>query len=307
MNSMRYDFYYDSKGFGSIYASRWEPEGAPIAIVQIVHGIAEHIDRYDDFANFLCSKGIMVVAEDHMGHGKSVCDERGYFNGGWFKAVEDTYRLMKKTRASYPNVPYILFGHSMGSFMARTILQEYPDCHLAGAVICGTGWMPEPVLATGKQACNVVCRLKGDRHHSAKLQALVFSGYNRRVDKVRTPLDWINSDPAGVDAYIDDPMCGFVVTAGLLRDMLTGIMHIQRPENLKKMCKKTPVLFIAGGEDPVGNYGQGVLKAADVFKKVGMKKVSAKIYPHSRHEILNEVNKTQVYEDVYSWVNGLLK
>lgn len=139
---MREDFWYASKGAGTIHGCRWIPQGEIKAVAQIVHGIAEYIERYDDFANFLNRQGIMVVAEDHMGHGQSVNGEgvQGYFHGGWFTAVEDTMTLLRGTRASYPDVPYILFGHSMGSFMARTILCKYPDSGISAAIICGTGW-----------------------------------------------------------------------------------------------------------------------------------------------------------------------
>ena len=141
---MRQDIWYDSKGAGSIHACRWIPEGQPRAVLQILHGIAEFVERYDDFASFLNSKGILVVAEDHMGHGQSINGEgiQGYFHGGWFTAVEDSMQLLEDTRKEYPELPYILFGHSMGSFMARTILCKYPDCGLTAAVICGTGWQP---------------------------------------------------------------------------------------------------------------------------------------------------------------------
>ena len=299
------DQYFLSKA--RIHVCRWEPQGQPKAIVQIVHGIAEYAARYDAFAEFLTDRGFLVVAEDHMGHGGSICESgvQGYFDGGWFAAVGDTYRLLEQTKGEFPNVPYFLFGHSMGSFMVRTILQEYPDCGIAGCVICGTGWLPEPVVKTGLQLSKAVCKKSGEKASSKFLNGIVFAGYNKRVERPQTPHDWLNRDAKAVAAYEADPLCGFIPSAGLLRDMLTGIVHIQKKENLNKMRKDTPVFFIAGGDDPVGGYGNGVRKTADKFKMCGMENVSCKIYPLCRHEILNEINRTEVYFDVLKWMEKL--
>ena len=254
---MREDFWYDSKGAGKIHGCRWIPEGETKAVVQIVHGIAEFIERYDDFANFLNKQGIAVVAEDHMGHGQSVNGEgvRGYFSGGWFAAVEDTMVLLRGTRAAYPDIPYILFGHSMGSFMARTILCKYPDSGISAAVICGTGWQPPALLPPVIALINQVCKKSGEDKPSALLQKLVFGSYNSRVEHPRTQFDWLTRDAKQVDAYIANPMCGFTASAGLLRELMKGIAYIEKPENLAAMNKELPVFFIAGGDDPVGNYG----------------------------------------------------
>lgn len=298
------DFYYASKGAGNIRARSWEPEGDPIAIVQLVHGIAEHIERYDAFAQYLNQHGYLVVAEDHMGHGKS-CGEtahQGYFHGGWFTAVDDTYQLMQDTMKGHPGLPYVLFGHSMGSFIARTILARYPDSGIAGCIICGTGWMPEAVLAVGKSLAGLIGKLSGEEKPSKLLHTIMFGSYNNRIEHPRTACDWLSRDAKIVDAYIADPQCGFVASAGLARDMLTGIQYIQKAETLSLMDYKLPVYFIAGGDDPVGNYGAGVLQAADAFEKTGMEKVKVKLYPLCRHEILNEINKDEVYQDILDWI-----
>ena len=301
---MRTDHYFDSCGEGKIHYCRWTPEGEVKAVVQILHGIAEYVERYDDFARYLNGQGILVVAEDHMGHGKSISEDttQGYFGGGWFAAVDDSYRLLKMTQGEFPQVPYVLFGHSMGSFMARTILAKYPDSGISAAVVCGTGWMSPAVLQAGKFACETVCKRKGERTADEKLNSLVFSGYNNKVEHPRTTHDWLSRDNRCVDDYVADPLCGFVPTAGLLRDMLTGILHIQKKITLSNMNQDLPVLFIAGGDDPVGGYGKGVLKAAQAFRDAGMTDVSQRIYPLCRHEILNELNRLEVYEDISRWV-----
>ena len=303
---MRSDFYYGSKGAGTIHGCRWTPEQPPVAVVQIIHGIAEYVERYDDFARYLNRLGFLVVAEDHMGHGKSINGEgiQGYFHGGWFTAVEDSYQLLQDTRKEFPDLPYVLFGHSMGSFMTRTILEKYPDSGISAAVICGTGWQPKAVLNTGIGVCRMVCKQQGEKKPSKILEKLVFSNYNKKVEHPRTSYDWLTRDSGIVDRYLADPFCGFTPTGGMMRELLTGIRYEQ--ENLSAMKKDLPVLFIAGGDDPVGNYGKGVLRSAEAFRKAGMLDVSCKIYPLGRHEILNEINWEEVYQDISSWLNGKL-
>lgn len=299
---------FESCGAGQIHVSRWEPETAVLGIVQIVHGIAEYAERYDAFAKYLKNLGYLVVAEDHMGHGKSIDESRntGYFTGGWFSAVDDTYELMKRTMEEFPDVPYILFGHSMGSFMARTILARYPDSGISGAVICGTGWQPAPVLKTGIGLAKSICKMGDPRKTSSVLQALMFGSYNRKVEHPRTAYDWLTRVDQIVDAYVADPLCGFTPTAGLARDMLLGIEYIQKQENLQKMEKTLPVLFVAGGDDPVGNYGEGVRKTAKMFRNAGMVNITTQIYPMCRHEILNELNRGDIYQDIGNWIQNTI-
>ncbi len=301
---MREEFTIPSVGVGRLHVCRWTPEGEVKAVVQIVHGIAEFIERYDEFAVYLNSLGYLVVGEDHMGHGQSVGKEgkQGYFHGGWFAAVEDSVSLLHKTKQEYPGVPYILFGHSMGSFMARTMLCKYRDLRLAAAVICGTGWQPRALLPVAIAVCQAVCNRVGEENPSEKLQNLVFGSYNAHVEHPRTEYDWLTRDKKTVDDYIAHPSCGFTASAGLLRDLLRGIQYIEKPENLAKMDKALPVLFVAGGEDPVGAYGKGVKKAAEEFKKAGMADVTTRLFPLCRHEILNEINRREIFEFISGWM-----
>ena len=305
---MRQDLWFDSCGAGSIHCCRWVPDGEPRAVVQIVHGIAEFVERYDTFANYLNSLGFLVVAEDHMGHGQSINGEgiQGYFHGGWFSAVADTYKLLTDTRAEYPDIPYVLFGHSMGSFMARTILCDHPDSGIAAAVICGTGWHPTFAMPALLRVVEGICKKTGETNPSEKLQAMVFGSYNNKVEHPRTSYDWLTRDAKIVDDYIAHPLCGFTASCGLLREMMKGIYHIQKKENLDNMKKDLPVFFIAGGDDPVGSYGKGIHKCVEEFKKAGMTDVSLRIYPLCRHEILNEINKEDVFADVVKWIEKVL-
>ncbi len=287
-----------------IHCVCWEPNGPVHCVVQIVHGIAEYINRYENFAKYLNQFGILVTGEDHMGHGRTLeeNDPKGYFYGGWNAAVDNVYTLMQETMQHWPNVPYVILGHSMGSFLTRTLLYRYPDCGLSGAVICGTGWQAAAVLKAGLAMARSMCRKIGETQPSPALHNMFFGPFNRKISSPRTPSDWICSDPAVVDAYTADPLCSFCETVGLERDMLQGIQMNQKKENLANMSKKLPVLFIAGTQDPVGSYGKGVRKSAEAFRKAGMLDVETILYANSRHEILNDVEKDQVYADIHNWI-----
>ena len=301
---MRTDFYYPSCGAGMIHGCRWEPEGKPIAVVQIVHGVAEHTARYEEFAAFLAAKGFLVVAEDHMGHGGSVGDEGklGHFHGGWHKAVADAHRLLSYTRMECPDVPYILLGHSMGSFMVRTMLCKYPKCGIDAAILSGTAWMHRGIINSGIAAATLVGKRQGVDTPSKFLNNMMFGSYNSRIEHPRTGHDWLTRDKKIVDAYVADPLCGFTMTPGLAKDMLTGLLYIQEPANLAKMNKELPVLFLAGADDPVGSYGEGVKRAAQAFTQAGMEQVTVRLYPLCRHEVLNELNREEVYGYILSWL-----
>lgn len=306
---MKQSFYYKSQGFGQLHGILWLSEGEVKAVVQIVHGIAEHMERYDHFARFLNGQGIAVVGEDHMGHGKSIGDNgiRGYFHGGWQTAVGDTYQLLLDTQARFPGVPFILLGHSMGSFMARTILAEYPESGIDGCILSGTAWQPDGMLKIGPFAANLMCRCIGEKKCSQKIYNMIFGGFNSKVEYARTGSDWLSRDPQVADAYEADPLCGFIPTAGLFRDMMVGFTYIQNPNNLRKMNKNLPVFFVAGEADPVGNYGAGVRETSSRFQQIGMTQVALKLYPQCRHEILNELNKEQVYHDLLNWILAIIK
>ena len=301
---MRTDFYYDSCGAGQIHGCRWTPEGEILAVLQVVHGIAEHIERYDAFASFLNAHGVLVVGEDHMGHGGSAQHggTQGHFDGGWDAVVTDTVQLLKTTKQEFPDKPYFLFGHSMGSFLSRTILCKYPDLGLTGCVICGTGWMPEAVVRSGHLAAKTCCAMIGERTPSKKLEKMTFGGFNKRVEHQRTDSDWLTRDSAVVDAYLADPRDGFTPSCGLLRDMLGGMIYNQKTEHLKRMDPALPILFVAGGDDPVGSYGKGVQQTAEKFRQVGVQDVTCKLFPLCRHEILNELNRQEIFGYIYNWL-----
>ncbi len=302
------EFHLDSAGAGTIRCGVWEPEGEPRAVVQLVHGIAEHIGRYDDFAQFLTAHGFLVAAEDHMGHGGSISDTcgQGYFSGGWEAAVTDVHSLTVQVRSRYPALPYVLMGHSMGSFLARTFLFQYPNSGLSAVILSGTGRQNPAVLSAGLAICRREARRYGETGHSPLIQKLIFGAYNRQFLDARTPNDWICSVHEVVDAYEADPLCGFMPTVGLARELLRGIQMIQKRSNLVRMRRDLPVLFFSGALDPVGANGAGVRRAAQAFRSVGMQDVTCKLYPNGRHEMLNEANRQEVYEDVLNWIESKL-
>ena len=302
------DFYFNSStGKNKIHARMCVPDAEPRAIVQIIHGIAEYIDRYDEFMSFLADNGIIAVGTDHLGHGKSIESEEqtGFFayDNGWDYAVRDEEVLRLAMHENYPELPIIVFGHSMGSFMARTLLIRYPDAFNA-AIISGTGNQGAALVNGGLFMGNLVTGLNGAHHYSKFLNNLAFGSYNKIYDNPKTEYDWLSRDEANVQKYIDDPLCGFIPSCSLFRDMMTGVKFITNKKNLTAMNKDMPVYFMSGDMDPVGECGKGVQKAYNNFLEAGMKDVSIKLYPGGRHEMLNEINKDEVYTDILAWLDS---
>lgn len=291
----------------NIYVREWLPDSAPMGVVQIAHGVAEHIERYDDFARYLAENGFVVAGMDHLGHGKSVSkpEHQGYFGefGGWELVVGDMRKLYERMREQHFGLPIYMLGHSMGSFLTRTYIIRYHDGP-DGAVIVGTGQQSGLKVAGGLAVANHIIKTKGASHKSQFLNDMAFAGYNSHYKPNRTEFDWLCRDSAVVDAYIADPDCGFVASAGLFRDLLTGVKYISSMKNLERINKDLPIYFIAGDEDPVGDYGKGVVKAYNSFLKAGLTDVSLKLYHGGRHEILNETNKAEVFADVLSWLQS---
>lgn len=298
-----------SNGKNTIHARMCLPDTEPRGIVQIAHGIAEHIERYDGFMEFLAGHGFIAVGNDHLGHGASYDDpeDRGFFceNDGWNYVVDDMDALHEIMCRDYPGLPYIFFGHSMGSFLTRTYLIRYPDKPDL-AIICGTGHQQKAVAMSGYGIAQTAVKIYGPRKNGEMLNNIAFGSYNKKYDDVRTPFDWISRDPAVVDAYIEDPKCGFIPTVSLFRDMMGGILFITDPANIDKMNKELPVMFISGWADPVGEYGNGVKRAFEAFRSAGMKHIHIKLYPGPRHELLNEINRDEVMNDIIFWLENHL-
>lgn len=293
-------------GAHQVHAAEWRPVGGPPrGVVQLVHGISEYILRYNDFARFLADRGFVVVGSDHLGHGKTAKgpEEYGFIapKDGWTHLAEDVHTLREMTGKEYPGLPYFLLGHSMGSFVARTYLIRWPGT-LTGCILSGTGQEPPALVALGKGLAGIFCRVQGPNSRSGLITGLSTGAYNKKFAPNRTGADWISRDSAMVDAYVADPLCRFVPTVGMFRDMMGGLQVIGNPANLAKMDVSTPVYFFSGDRDPVGSMGEGVKKVFGFFREAGVKDLSMKLWPDGRHEMLNELNRGEVYEDVGAWL-----
>ena len=303
--------FLSSDGSHHIYCRQWAPAEGPVrAAVQIVHGVAEHIGRYDGFASWLAEKGYAVAGDDHLGHGRTAADasELGWLSddgNGWRYMAEDEKKLCDILRERYPAVPLVLFGHSMGSFIARTCLGWYPG-QWDACILSGTGRQPDIVCRFGKALAGRESKKHGSKYRSAMLQKLAFGSYLKKIDGPVSPNAWVCRDEAVIRAYDADPYCAFTATAGLMGDMMEGLRLIGQSGHMAKMDKAVPVLFAAGDMDPVGAYGKGVKKVADAFQRAGMQDVTVKLYPGMRHEILNEFGKETVWQDMLDWMEQKL-
>lgn len=288
-----------------IHAVRWIPEGEIQAVLQISHGMVEFIERYEEFASYLAARGVLVTGNDHLGHGDSVRSraEYGYFakEKGNMVLLQDIHHLRRLTQKRYPQAPYFLLGHSMGSFLARQYLCLRGE-GLAGAVIMGTGAKPRTLVKAGMAVCRGIASVRGWRHRSRLVDAMAFGGYNRRLKHPRTDRDWLTREESLVDAYIADERCQFLFTLNGYYNLFYSLYCLSLPEYVARMPKDLPVLFVAGEEDPVGDYGAGVKQVAEEFRQIGVKQVECHLYPGDRHEILNELDRKTVYEDLYRWM-----
>ena len=286
-----------------------DPEVEIKGIVQISHGMAEHQSRYAPFARFLNTNGYVVFINDHLGHGKSIAnyDELGYFGkrDGYIYLIDDMKKVNDIAREQYPGLPVILFGHSMGSFLSRFYVEKYGNT-VDGAIFCGTSGA-NPAVDMGLAVIKAVTAAKGDHYRSQLINKLAFGSYNKRIKPARTDFDWLSTNKENVDKYIADPLCGFLFTTNGYRDLLKLLKVINRLEWYTSVRLDLPMLLISGEEDPVGNYGKGVKQVCDGLKDSKHENVEMKLYPGDRHEILNEQDRLDVYNDVLDWINKTLK
>ena len=288
-----------------IHYNVYEPEGNDKGIViQGMHGMAEHKERYDMFGKYLAERGYTFVMSAHRGHKGAMksSDDYGYMGvDGLNNAAEDGNTLTAILKKQYPNKKIILFGHSMGSLIARLYFQKYAD-NLDGLILCGAP-SDNPASKMGVMLAKAVKSIKGGRHRSKLLNGLAFGANNTRTEK-RTVFDWLSVNQKNVDDYIADEACGYMFTAQSFTDLLQSIVDVYSdyPKPLKN--PDCPVLFIAGKEDPCGNYGDGVVSAKEHMEKQGVKNVSVKLYENMRHEILNEDDWEVVLKDILDFINN---
>ncbi|PHV11801.1 lysophospholipase [Chitinimonas sp. BJB300] len=271
----------------------------------IAHGMAEHAARYDDFARFLNQHDCEVWALDHRGHGQSVQHGRlGHFadTEGWKKVVGDLVCLLTHVRRHSPGLPVVLFGHSMGSFVARSLVLAEPEL-TNGLILSATGFRQSALARVMAGIAAVSGRSSGWDQPSALMRKLVFGTFNLRFVPSRTTFDWLSRVPEEVDAYLADPMAGFDCSAGLWRDLFLGIVEMETREARESGLPDIPVWLLAGSHDPVSMGGKGCKQLADRYQAAGLHDVSVTIYPQGRHEMLNERNRAEVYADFAAWLD----
>ena len=304
--------------YTTIHGIMWIPENEIQAILQISHGMAEHIERYDEFARYLARRGILVVGNNHMGHGDSINSEEdlGYFsvpikgmkkkdreqNNSSANVVKDLLHITKVVKKHYSGLPYILLGHSMGSFMARRFLMEYGK-ELDGIIIMGTGNQRKLTIKAGYAMTKILTLIMGERHRSKLIDKMMFGAYNRRIEKPESQNDWICSDTETLKKYNNDKLCGFMFTLNGIEAILSTLKYITNPANIKKIPLEVKMLITSGMEDPVGNYGEDVKYVYETYKDHGVENIYMEMYKDCRHEILNEKIRAKVYRDIFQWID----
>lgn len=273
------------------------------AVIQILHGMEEHIGRYSDFANFLANDGYIVFGHDQLGHGRTAKIKRnlGYFTdkNGWDKLCEDVHIYQNTISSMYPDIPYIIFGHSMGSLLERTYITKYND-RINGLIISGTSGEKHG-LSLGILLTIINEKIRGKRYRSKFIENLVTGSFNRKFKPNLTEVDWLSSDEESVQEYLSDPLCGSHFTVSAYRELLSGTKYLSKQRNINK-TPNIPILIFSGAKDPVGDNGKGVKRVFKMLKKAGVEDITLKIFENGRHEMLNEVNKDEVYDLVKRWI-----
>lgn len=278
------------------------------AVLQISHGMCEYIGRYRDFAAFMAQNGYAVCGNDHLGHGDTSAgpSQDGYFGkGGRQYVLRDLKTMNELARQRFPGLPVVLLGHSMGSFYARWFAAEYPDA-IDALILSGTGG-PNPAAGAGLALTSLLAKLKGPAYRSKLVHHMAFGAYLKRVPAPATLYDWISTDPQIVAAYAADPRCTFMFTVNGFHELMATLKQVSSPAWAARLKKDTPVYLFSGDMDPVGDYGKGVRQVYQMMKDAGVRDVQLKLYPGGRHEMLNEVDRAQVYADVLAWCGAHIK
>ncbi|MFP4456883.1 MAG: alpha/beta fold hydrolase [Clostridia bacterium] len=293
-------------GKTDLHVIRWVPEKDIKGILQITHGMLEYIDRYDEFASYLCQNNYLVVGQDILGHGDSVTEKskRGFFaqkNGNKI-LLEDMYKVMEETKEDYPDLPYFHLGHSMGSYLLRQFITIHSE-DISGAILVGTGFPPKIVLHFGIFLTNLFRKLKGDTYRSKLIDNISIGRFNSHYENPNTNVDWISRDEEIVREYVNDEKIDFIFTVNAYYNMYKSIRFLHDTDHLKKIREDLPIILMSGQEDPIGDFGKAVEATYRILKKIGIENVDIKLYPEARHEIINEINRSEVYEDILNWLD----
>lgn len=291
----------NADGKHDVPAFLWQPEETPTAVIQIFHGLGEHSARYDRFAQDAMKRGYAVCAHDHRGHGPAA-ERIGFFatENGWDLLVSDGRRVFEFLRQRFPDVPVILLGHSMGSFVAQSYAMRFGN-DLGALILSGSTWPSRIEAKIARVLAHIIAWRRGKHSESPFLDRQGFGNFNKRFEPARTDFDWLSRDPTEVDAYIDDPLCGGPYTTGLWIDLLGGLLDYSSDQALRRIPKNLPILITGGVDDPVGGE-RGMRKLAARYDATGHARLSTKIYAGGRHEMLNETNRDEFTGDLLDWV-----
>jgi alpha-beta hydrolase superfamily lysophospholipase len=289
-----------------LYVHEWKPLSTPICVVVIAHGMGEHGGRYSQLAERLTTQGYVVYAPDHRGHGRTAGskDRFGHFadRNGWNIVVEDLRMVIQQVRLEYPHLPIILYGHSMGSLLSRRYIQRYGDT-IQGVMLSGTSGDPGFMGSIGKLIALWEMR-SGSTTHSALLLKLLFGGFNKKFKPHRTAFDWLTRDTEEVDRYIHDEWVGKSYSTSFFYDLITGVNELNKRQQLLRTPRQLPILLFSGEQDPVGNFGKGVQQTYDRLCRIGCTDVTLTLYKNARHELINELNREEVFLDMISWLQA---
>ncbi len=308
MNTTNFTF-LSNDGKTAVHAVKWIPEkGEMKAILQITHGMVEFIERYAVFAEYLTERGYMVVGHDHIGHGQSVVSKEdwGYFCDGSPSdvLVADIHKLRMLIQEDYPEFPYFMLGHSMGSFLLRKYLTFHHE-HLRGAIIMGTGFIPANMTSLALKLTAFIAKIRGSKYRSKLIQSLAFGADYKGFDMTgeNPENSWLTKDVEIVKAYYKEPRCTFMFTVNGYKGLFEAVNFSCNSENTAMISPKLPLFIVSGQQDPVGGLGKGVKQVYDMHKDSGALDVTYKLYENDRHEILNETDKQTVFEDILAWMN----
>lgn len=288
-----------------IFLNCWENVPNPKGIIHIFHGMAEHSGRYGEIARYLNSNGFIVYASDHRGHGKTVGDteEIGYVGeDGFNRIIEDQQIINEMIKNKYVDIPIFVFGHSFGSFVAQEYLIRYGR-EINGVILSGSALMKGIDIRAGSMIARIQRMIYGEQKKSNLIDKLSFGNYNKRINDTSSKFGWLSSDIDKVREYEEDPLCGTVFTTGFFFYLFNGVSSLYRKDRLESIPKNIPILILSGKNDPVGKYGKSVQKLYNLYRSLGVEDLNIKLYESGRHEMINEVNKDQVFEDILLWLS----
>lgn len=298
-------FTFTASDGAALTTYKWEPTTTPRAVIHIAHGLAEHAGRYARTAKALNSYGYAVYANDMRGHGQTARsqDELGFLAeaNGWNRVVLDVAEMLTSEAQEHRGVPLILLGHSLGSYLSQQLIYEHPQL-LDAAILSAPNGKPSWLAQAGRMIARAERLRLGKRGRSQLINSLTFGKFNEAFAPVETPFDWLSRDAAEVKLYFNDARCGFLSTTQLWVDFLDGISELANPAHKRLIRQTFPLYILAGSLDPVCEQGKGAAALAQEYKTAGLTDVTCKLYPEGRHELLNEINRQQVLEDMRHWL-----